>query len=117
MQSIIGTYVPPVRTPVTPAEAVQGFRTACRVQWGADSPECVATLTAHSALESGRWSAMWNDNPSNVKHEPSRAGTYTCIPLNEVETRAGKRTIVWYDPCLLYTSDAADERSSVDLGG
>src|SRR5678815_2597657 len=22
-----------------------------------------------------------------------------------------------YDPCLLYTSDAADERSSVDLGG
>ena len=21
------------------------------------------------------------------------------------------------DPCLLYTSDAADERSSVDLGG
>ena len=24
---------------------------------------------------------------------------------------------VWYDTCLLYTSDAADERSSVDLGG
>ena len=23
----------------------------------------------------------------------------------------------WYDRCLLYTSDAADERSSVDLGG
>ena len=23
----------------------------------------------------------------------------------------------WYDCCLLYTSDAADERSSVDLGG
>ena len=22
-----------------------------------------------------------------------------------------------FDPCLLYTSDAADERSSVDLGG
>ena len=22
-----------------------------------------------------------------------------------------------WDPCLLYTSDAADERSSVDLGG
>ena len=22
-----------------------------------------------------------------------------------------------HDPCLLYTSDAADERSSVDLGG
>ena len=23
----------------------------------------------------------------------------------------------WLNPCLLYTSDAADERSSVDLGG
>ena len=23
----------------------------------------------------------------------------------------------WNDSCLLYTSDAADERSSVDLGG
>ena len=23
----------------------------------------------------------------------------------------------WYRSCLLYTSDAADERSSVDLGG
>ena len=29
--------------------------------------------------------------------------------------RAG--TLEWYSVCLLYTSDAADERSSVDLGG
>ena len=26
-------------------------------------------------------------------------------------------TTGWFLPCLLYTSDAADERSSVDLGG
>ena len=26
-------------------------------------------------------------------------------------------TYTWSGPCLLYTSDAADERSSVDLGG
>ena len=25
--------------------------------------------------------------------------------------------VLRFDPCLLYTSDAADERSSVDLGG
>src|SRR5678816_600191 len=32
--------------------------------------------------------------------------------------RAGRdATIVTYSACLLYTSDAADERSSVDLGG
>ena len=28
-----------------------------------------------------------------------------------------ERTHVCAEPCLLYTSDAADERSSVDLGG
>ena len=32
-----------------------------------------------------------------------------------VSPAAGARPPV--DPCLLYTSDAADERSSVDLGG
>ena len=28
-----------------------------------------------------------------------------------------RRVISMYERCLLYTSDAADERSSVDLGG
>ena len=28
-----------------------------------------------------------------------------------------QRAADWYRRCLLYTSDAADERSSVDLGG
>ena len=28
-----------------------------------------------------------------------------------------KWTVAYQHPCLLYTSDAADERSSVDLGG
>ena len=31
--------------------------------------------------------------------------------------RKGKRRVSGAGPCLLYTSDAADERSSVDLGG
>ena len=31
-----------------------------------------------------------------------------------METKNGSEFIL---PCLLYTSDAADERSSVDLGG
>ena len=29
----------------------------------------------------------------------------------------GLHTLSWFSACLLYTSDAADERSSVDLGG
>ena len=35
---------------------------------------------------------------------------------NEPQRLSGGRNRV-SDPCLLYTSDAADERSSVDLGG
>ena len=31
--------------------------------------------------------------------------------------RAGREAVEENGPCLLYTSDAADERSSVDLGG
>ena len=31
--------------------------------------------------------------------------------------RGGRRVEVTFEACLLYTSDAADERSSVDLGG
>ena len=32
-------------------------------------------------------------------------------------TRCRQAPIFTYSTCLLYTSDAADERSSVDLGG
>ena len=34
-----------------------------------------------------------------------------------VDLRQGEICGAQGDPCLLYTSDAADERSSVDLGG
>ena len=33
------------------------------------------------------------------------------------ETRKEVKTVQWSRPCLLYTSDAADEEDSVDLGG
>ena len=37
---------------------------------------------------------------------------------DELEARRAQRLLlVLLDVCLLYTSDAADERSSVDLGG
>ena len=42
------------------------------------------------------------------------------VPEAVAEVRAGRSLIVVDDPhrdCLLYTSDAADERSSVALGG
>ena len=39
--------------------------------------------------------------------------------MNRAEEIHQKRSAIAdkYDDCLLYTSDAADERSSVDLGG
>ena len=39
----------------------------------------------------------------------------TFLNLPGLEDPAGFAFVV--EPCLLYTSDAADERSSVDLGG
>ena len=45
-------------------------------------------------------------------------GTTTAIAIPEDDpTDDGFRFIGSYSNCLLYTSDAADERSSVDLGG
>ena len=40
--------------------------------------------------------------------------------IKELAEYAAKKKVgilLWYNSCLLYTSDAADERSSVDLGG
>ena len=41
------------------------------------------------------------------------------VEVNRVESYKGLIFACWDEttPCLLYTSDAADERSSVDLGG
>ena len=46
--------------------------------------------------------------------QDSVAGIPICSPQ-----RSGVLLVrsILHDPCLLYTSDAADERSSVDLGG
>src|SRR5665648_323071 len=39
------------------------------------------------------------------------------IDGTKIEAYANKYTFVWKKTCLLYTSDAADEEDSVDLGG
>jgi hypothetical protein len=107
-----GTYVPPVKTPVSPTEAVQGFRAACERLWQTTKPETIAVLTAQSALESGRWSAMWNYNPSNIKHENSREGLFTAIRLNEVLN--GK--VVWFNPDDEWRDSSGRARRDVPPG-
>ena len=42
---------------------------------------------------------------------------YVVIVEDISKTIENERLINWVSVCLLYTSDAADERSSVDLGG
>src|SRR5678816_89271 len=42
------------------------------------------------------------DDASRARHPEAQLGPYICLAVK--------------DTCLLYTSDAADERSSVDLG-
>ena len=41
----------------------------------------------------------------------------TTLSLSEVMKSVKAKSSKWVNDCLLYTSDAADERSSVDLGG
>ena len=52
-----------------------------------------------------RWSAK--AGTQNLKSNDRTAFPFGCTDSNGVD----------YYACLLYTSDAADERSSVDLGG
>src|SRR5678815_1283956 len=61
---------------------------------------------------------LWDRGPSSVRevHEamnPGRDTGYTTV-LKTLQIMIGKGLVT---RCLLYTSDAADERSSVDLGG
>ena len=48
----------------------------------------------------------------------SRAGNDASTPTVVRQSKPAGSKMGWIAlPCLLYTSDAADERSSVDLGG
>ena len=58
---------------------------------------------------------VYKRQPSNCANTPTRplkATTAGEMPTNSGTQRSPRHVI-----CLLYTSDAADERSSVDLGG
>ena len=63
------------------------------------------------------------DSKSTIVHSLLIVNTHdrqidqTVISESRVLLRIGRGTLAWINTCLLYTSDAADERSSVDLGG
>src|SRR5678816_2822072 len=86
------------------SRGVSGLRATLRLTAACRSPE--------QPLRSAIAIAMTN---ATVPPMVSRAVTFVLVLA-----RPGRATVAWLAaliPCLLYTSDAADERSSVDLGG
>ena len=53
---------------------------------------------------------------SRRSHQPS-PGRFHLRRWRSASTESLAAQGIWQNSCLLYTSDAADERSSVDLGG
>ena len=49
--------------------------------------------------------------------EAEKVADETTKSVKKIKESVEKSTLGDLDACLLYTSDAADERSSVDLGG
>jgi hypothetical protein len=92
---MLARYVPPQKTPLTFDEANDAMTLALAAVLGeVPSVPTRALALAKTALETGRWSAIWNSNWGNVKASDKYDGTYTCIVLNEVI--GGK--VVWFAP-------------------
>jgi hypothetical protein len=89
------TYVQPHQTPLTLDEAAQKMSAALAAALGAaPATDVLALALGKTALETGRWSAIWNGNWGNVKCSDSYSGLFTAITLNEVID--GK--VVWFSP-------------------
>lgn len=92
-------YTEPVKTPMTFQEAHDCMIWALKTRIGSNpTDEVLALALAKTALETGRWSSIWNGNWGNVKAADTFEGQYTCITLNECLVRGGKTVTVWFAP-------------------
>ncbi len=92
-------YTDPVKTPMTFQEAHDCMIWALKTRIGNDpSDEVLALALAKTALETGRWTSIWNGNWGNVKAADTYAGMFTCITLNECLSRGGQTVTVWFAP-------------------
>jgi hypothetical protein len=88
-------YVEPIKTPLTFDEAADRMQQGMLVATGiAPTTKALALALAKTALETGRWTSMWNGNWGNIKAGESYAGMYTCFACNEVL----KGKVVWFEP-------------------
>jgi hypothetical protein len=96
---MLAIYVPPRITPLSFDQAASCMRAALRDKLGKEpTREALALALAKTALETGRYKAIWNDNFGNVKAGETYQGMFTCITLNEVLRRNGKDIVVWFAP-------------------
>jgi hypothetical protein len=113
---MLATYTAPVRTPLGFEAAAGAMRAALIEVLGKDpEPPVLALALGKTALETGRWSAMWCGNWGNVKCSDRWPGLFTCITLNEV-LPAG---VCWYAPEGLLNRKGGTviaERSAVPPG-
>ena len=63
------------------------------------------------------WAQLIFAFPGSGHDYPIAPGTAKVVAMDAINHRAASPETDQVDLCLLYTSDAADERSSVDLGG
>ena len=84
--------LPDELTPLTLWDVLRGIRSAFGTVEGTDpSNQCLAILTAQSALESGRWRSCHRYNLGNVKAGQSYEGYYCQFPCDEIIN--GKREV------------------------
>lgn len=88
-------FVDAEKRPLAFDQAAGAMKAALSGQLGHDPPDEVLALgLAKTALETGRWQSMWNDNWGNIKAGLAYVGMYTAFACNEV--LGGK--VVWFSP-------------------
>jgi hypothetical protein len=92
---MLATYVEARKTPLAYDDALLAMRAALRYPDGSYPPNAaIALALAKTALETGRWQAIWNSNWGNIKCPADQSGMFCCITLNEVI----KGKVVWFAP-------------------
>lgn len=87
--------VPDQITPLTAERVIDAFDRAAAVVLGlALRPQSLALLVAQSALETGRWKSIHQNNFGNLKADEDHEGFYCLFRCNEV---IGGKTL-WFDP-------------------
>lgn len=96
---MLAVYTEPTKTPMTFQQAHDCMVWALKTHIGTDpTDEVLALALAKTALETGRWSSIWNGNWGNVKAADNYVGQFTCITLNECLVRDGQKVTVWFAP-------------------